>query len=163
MLAIDEAVARPKTTAASKSHQTDPIFAAIERHRRLYLKQMASGQIAFHLHVGTPVHEAAAAKHKREDDACDSAAIALTTIQPTTLAGVLALMDYAAAFNTGRLFLPNDPEEWRSWPGDWPGDRHPALNDETVLRAIDSDEPFAWFLMRNIRNALADLQDATVR
>jgi hypothetical protein len=130
----------------------DPIFAAIERHKIAFRASQAAGRIKFHT-IDAPTHpdynpveckvidEAALAS----DDDADDAANGLITIQPTTIAGLLALMHYVEMFNAGAFALDNDPD-WRSAPMHWPAD-------------VDDDEIdlFGYDVLANVRRALESM------
>jgi len=128
----------------------DPIFAAIERHKVAF----RASQAADNIRMGTvdaewsPDYNPAECKAVKEDasaadGAADDAANALTTIRPTTIAGLLALMHHVEAFNVGAFVLDIDPDNWRSRPADWPID-------------VDDDEInlFGYSILANVRSAL---------
>jgi hypothetical protein len=81
------------------------------------------------------------------DDAATDAADELTTVRPTTMAGVLALIRYVEAFNAGAFFLEPYPEDtvsdWQSKPMFWP-----ESNDE------DEIDLFGYAVLANVRSAL---------
>jgi hypothetical protein len=131
----------------------DPILAAIERHKVAFHASQAAGRVKFHTIDAEwhpdydtveckAVNEAATAS----DDAATDAADALTTIRPTSIAGMLALMHYVEMFNAGAFALDIDPDNWRSRPMHWPAD-------------VDDDEIdlFGYSVLANVRDALEAL------
>ena len=115
------ALAVPSIVQASNS--PDPIFALIERHKTAYRREMECGRECFNT-VDAPwapeydaaVHAAAEAADQSATEASQDAAFALTEIQPTTIAGVVALIEYVEAFNSGAFYL----EPWSgSTLADW--------------------------------------------
>lgn len=139
------------TKAAPPAHAgIDPIFAAIERHKAAFRASRAADNIR----MGTvdakwspdydPVECRKVMRAASAADAADAAAAnALTTIQPTTIAGLLALMRHVETFNAGAFTLDIDPDNWRSRPADWPAD-------------VDDDEIdlFGYSILANVRAAL---------
>jgi hypothetical protein len=133
----------------------DPIFAAIERHKAAYRIQMEAGRIRCHTIDAKwdpeydPVKcEAAKEAYTAAADASDDAAAdALTTIRPTTMAGVLALLHHVEAFNAGAFFLDPWPDstvrDWQSKPTFWP-----SWEDE------DGIDLFGYAVLANVRAAL---------
>jgi hypothetical protein len=132
---------------------TDPIFALIERHKVAYRRNMECAQVA----SGTTSYErapdydaavlaAANAAERVARKASDHAAFALTKIQPTTLAGVLALLQHVDAFNSGAFYLEPDREiiDWQSSPPEWP-----------AVRGEDDIDMFGYALLDNVRRAIA--------
>jgi hypothetical protein len=125
------AIAKRRTLAAGAvaAALPDPIFAAIERHKVMFRTSMAAGRIRGHTVDAkwSPDYDHVECKAVQEaSNAADAAAVdaanALTTIQPTTLAGLLALMDHVEQFNAGAFVLDVDPDNWRSAPTHWPAD-----------------------------------------
>ena len=130
--------------------EIDPIFPAIERHKVTF----HASQAADNIRMGTvdaewsPCYDAVKCKAVKKaasvaDDAATDAANALTTIRPTTITGLLALMRHVEAFNAGAFVLDIDPDNWRSHPMNWPTD-------------IDDDEIdlFGYSILANVRAAL---------
>ena len=79
-----------------------------------------------------------------------------TKIQPTTMAGVLALLAYMDDFHTQAFQLPEDPKNWHS------GDEELTewLEDDAILNKFDGEPiklPYNVWIMRNIRAALQSL------
>jgi hypothetical protein len=130
--------------------ELDPIFAAIERHKVTFRASQAAGHIRFHtIDVKwspryNPVEcKAAIEASSMADDADADAANALTTIRPTTVAGLLALMHHVEAFNAGAFALDIDPKNWRSGTSFWPAD----IDDEEI-------DLFGYSILANVRRAL---------
>ena len=135
---------------AMAATELDPIFAAIEEHKVAFRdSQVASRIRCYVIDVEwSPDYDPVKCKAALEassaaDDADADAANALTTIQPTTIAGLLALMHHVEAFNAGAFALDIDPDEWRSRPFFWPAD-------------VDDDEIdlFGYSILANVRAAL---------
>jgi hypothetical protein len=128
----------PSTALAAYSATSivDPIFAAIERHREGDTPDW-----------GPDCDEAKLAVVEKEDDAAyqanEDAAMALTTIRPTTIAGILALLEYVEFFNAGGIFLPDDRVNWSSAAMFWP----------RIERDHESDE-YGYLILANVRAAL---------
>lgn len=133
---------------------TDPIFTAIERHKTAYRLSQEAGRIR----SGTidsesdPEYDpvkcpAIIEASEAADEDADDAAHALTTVRPTTMAGVLALIRHVEAFNAGAFFLEPLPDDtmihWQSKPFHWPAD-------------IDEDniDVFGFAVLANVRCAL---------
>jgi hypothetical protein len=128
---------------------TDPIFATIERHKVTFHASQAASSIRASTVDAEwspdydPIECKAATKaDAAATEAADDAANALTTIRPTTIAGLLALMYHVEQFNAGAFALDIDPD-WRSKPMHWPAD-------------VDDDEIdlFGYSIIANVRRAL---------
>jgi hypothetical protein len=154
-VAVTPVLATP-ALALSSLGGADPIFAAIERHKAAYRIQMEAGRIRCHTADAKwdpeydPVKcEAAKEAYTAAADASDDAAAAdaLTTIRPTTMAGVLALLHHVEAFNAGAFFLDPWPDstvrDWQSKPTFWPN-----WEDE------DGIDQFGYAVLANVRAAL---------
>jgi hypothetical protein len=101
---------------------------------------------------GAPGYDAVKCKAAIEassdaDDDADDAAEALTTVRPTTMAGILALIRHVEAFNAGAFFLEPDAKstvaDWQSAPMFWPDFQD---EDEICL--------FGYAVLTNVRRAL---------
>jgi hypothetical protein len=84
------------------------------------------------------------------------AELGLTKIQPTTMAGVLALLAYMDDFHVQTFELPEDPGDWHS------GDQELTeyLEDDAILDKFDGEPvklPYNVWIMRNVRAALQSL------
>lgn len=133
----------------------DPILAAIERHRAAYLAWGIAGRVRMSTaDIGPDYDLQAIAKAEAAQDraykafcrACEG----LTTVQPTTINGVIVLFDYVAEFNAGGVKLPKASD--MTWPSSadlWPDLRAPYAPDK-----VDCNM-FPFMLMANARQALA--------
>jgi hypothetical protein len=136
--------------AAGTSGEPDPIFAAIERHRRAFpLKMQAMRAVGNEPDNGPRVNQERLAKLKSaENAACEEekdAAWDLTTIRPTTAAGLVALTRYIEDFNAGTI--GSDDKSSAFW---WPADHMPDVQDAGI-------ELFPYALLSNVRAALQRL------
>lgn len=133
----------------------DPIFAAIERHKKAYQLSMLAARIrsdtidaSWHPEYDPVKRAAVMDAESSADDEADDAADALTSIRPTTMAGVLALIHYVEAFNAGAFFLEPDSTEtvsdWQSGPIFWP--RYEDDQDDVSM--------FGFAILANVRSAL---------
>jgi hypothetical protein len=145
---------------ATRAAEPDPIFAAIERHRAAHMHAMACSRVrAETVDVSwspeyDPVKVADASeadRAARERDA--DAAMELLNVEPTTAAGMVALLEYVLDYNAGGLKLPDDPE-WYSIPMDWPCD---FVDQDEIDIGEEAGAPFAWALLDNVREFLARL------
>ena len=134
---------------AAMSAGIDPIFAAIERHKVAFHASQAAGRVRcntidaeWHPDHNPVECRAALEADSAANDAAGAAAAALTTVRPTTIAGLLALMHHVEAFNAGAFALDID-SEWRSAPMHWPAD-------------VDEDgiDLFGYSILANVRAAL---------
>lgn len=103
-------------SAQSPSQVRDPIYAAIERHRELSTRYDAAVAVSAKLFDG-PEWEAA---EKITDAACAELfdfADNLVCSQPTTLAGVIALLRYAAAMQEWEMprEIPDEDGKLTHW------------------------------------------------
>ncbi len=73
---------------------TDPIFAKIEAHRAAVAAWSAAGDISGKMGIDDPGYEAAGRLTSKESDREMKALRALLRCRPTTLAGVIALLDH---------------------------------------------------------------------
>jgi hypothetical protein len=120
----------------------DPIFAAIEAHQRAWA---ALCEKCLDLdEAGTPE---ANAEYLRLDNAVDDAAGGLLDVIPTTIAGVSALLTYAADHACGG----------NSWPE--------GYVDENPKTGWDREQGVSWevILHRNLAKALPKIADTTNR
>jgi len=131
----------------------DPIFAAIGKHLIATMEMMRTEFIS-----ALRNEEKASADADAAADAFGLASCALVEVCPTTLRGVLALLNHVDSFNHGEFALNGDSfsnhERW------------PALFDDDVLDAkghrLGHPEglPFGFWLLRNVRDALSRLSGA---
>jgi len=145
-----------RSEQATSAIINDPIFAAIDRHITATMEMMRAGSVYA---VRDEESQKAAADADAAADAFVAASCTLTEICPTTLHGVLALLDHVDSFNRGEFAL-ND--ECASRHEEWPDN----LFDETIHDARGNrlghpdGLPFAFWLLRNVRDALARLSGA---
>ena len=139
------AIAVPRL-AISAGTQPDPIFAAIERHKTTYITWTETGKIQSETKCSDEErYWEAQVRCRWASRASMRAGFALTNIQPTTMAGVLALLQYVEEFNAGGFGHPSD-DGWRSWPAGWPA----ADGDPDV-------DLFGFLMLANVRRALEAL------
>jgi hypothetical protein len=103
----------------------------------------------------TPEEEAAYDAETEARDALNPHQMALTEIQPTTMAGVLALLAYLDDFRTQAIELPEDPRGYHSEESFLS-----ELTDETILDKFNGKLvvlPYDFWIMRNVREALQSL------
>ena len=87
--------------ASGKAAAVDPIFAAIEAHREAHKVYLAAFD-------AVPKEARTTDSTPDENAASDAAAVKLTTIQPTTFEGAMALLDYFAEVDiTGNVVFPS--------------------------------------------------------
>ena len=128
----------------------DPIFAAIEKHRQAYVAKMRACRIEAEADHDNPKRAEIEASAAKADAASDKAALALTTTQPTTMAGVLALLEHVQAFNDGEIWLADTRDlsgVWHSGPMFWP-----AIEDQNKDVNI-----FGYEILANVHRALQTL------
>jgi hypothetical protein len=152
--AVATTVAVPSAPAAAPP---DPIFAAIERHKEAFRPSLEAARVKLNTvsaewaeNYDAAAHEAAEAAAVVTSEAEEDAANALTTIRPTTMAGILALIRYVAEFNAGAFFLEPWPEDtvadWQSAPHLWPA----SFDDDGI-------DMFGYSVLANVRTALEGL------
>jgi hypothetical protein len=133
---------------------TDPIFSAIGKHIDATMEMLRTGAICAHRD-----EEKAAGDADTAADAFVLASCALVEVLPTTLRGVLALLNHVDSFNHGEFALN---EHWSSNHESWPDN----LFDKDVrdargnLLGHPDGLPFGFWLLRNVRDALARLSGA---
>lgn len=141
----------------SQAEAADPIFAAIERHRATYRRRLECGRVRsgtvdakWSPDYDEPVYLAVETADKAAIKQSNDAAFALTTIPPTTIAGVLALARHVEAFNAGAFCLEPDADstvaDWQSGPCFWPN-----------MPGEDDIDVFGYALLANMRRALEAL------
>jgi hypothetical protein len=127
----------------------DPIFAAIEKNRQAYIARMRACRIEAEAVPNEPRWNEIRAAATEADAASDKAALALTTTQPTTMAGVLALLEHVEAFNEGEISLADTRDlsgVWHSGPMFWP-----VIEDE------NKENIFGYLILVNVHRALQTL------
>ena len=136
----------------------DPIFAAIEAHSAAFIRRCEAQSLACKTPDAGP--EATLPKnvaiHKAADDAISAdydAGFRLAGTQPSTMPGVLALIDYLEAFNEGKFGINR---EWRSAAHFWP-DASDLLPDHADVEDPDGDLGMAYVILLNVRQALRDM------
>jgi hypothetical protein len=150
-------VPAPTVSAALASgiSATDPIFAAIEAHRDAYMRRLKACNVVVHLRDGTPEHEVADEANSIAIAANIAAEVALANIQPTTMAGVLALLAHVDDFDCQGLALPEDPRQCHSLH-----EFLPTMTDDEILDRFSGEPielPFTFWILRNARIALQAL------
>jgi hypothetical protein len=142
---------QPLAVSTTVGAADDPIFALIEAHGRAFWKRMEAGAAYFELDYVHPKYEAGKAAHDALANVADEAAMQLIEVQPTTMAGVMALIDYVDDFNQGK-FRFND--EWCSAPYNWPDG---LVDDDRYSDDPDDDCGMAFAVLLNVRDALQTL------
>jgi hypothetical protein len=94
----------------------DPIFAAIERHRELSAEYTAAVDVSSKIEDGPEFEAADAIAGDRCGELLDCAE-ELIRLEPTSLAGVIALIRYVASLEEWQT--PRDPDEFDGQPPDW--------------------------------------------
>jgi hypothetical protein len=131
----------------------DPIFAAIEKHRALYIESLKARKIYSVCSFDDPTEPEKDAAVQATWCAVDDAGTDLTEVEPTTLAGVIALLLYVQDFNGGKIDLPETrgldrTDRWKSEPVEWP----------TIREEDDPSDSgtnmFAFDLLANVHEAL---------
>lgn len=134
--------------AALASLAPDPIFAAIEAHRAAY-------QAHIDLISNVPSIDddliCSGAEYEATHELSEQTAIDLTCIEPTTIAGVIALLAYVDHFNRGGITTQNRGSVY-SYQDAWPE----TLQSDDVLsrRGKPLGLPFECWIMRNAKEAL---------
>lgn len=143
--------------AGLASPSPDPIFEAIEQDKAAYVRYTIAGNIRCNTVDAewAPEYDAdvVAIAEAADGAACqalEETQMALTTTVPTTMAGVLALLDYVKDFNAGAFRHPTE-EGWESDRLQWPKLAADGDNDGGADDAV----PFAFALMQNVRASLA--------
>jgi hypothetical protein len=101
---------------AALANGPDPIFATIERHRELSADYTAAVDISSKLEDGPEFEAADAIAGDRCGELLDHAH-ALIHLEPTTMAGVSALMRYVASLEEWQT--PRDSDDFDGQPPDW--------------------------------------------
>jgi hypothetical protein len=155
---VASTAALPALALPAAAAEPDPIFAAIEWHREAAIRQMRASRATFDLEHGDPAIEAADEFEDRARNGRNEAEHALFNTQPTTLAGVVALLAYADGLHIGAVALPEDPSNWNidaESLGVW--------SDEQIVDSFDGKRielPFAFWIMRNVRASIERLARA---
>jgi hypothetical protein len=141
----------------------DPIYAAIESHRFAHAEWMRTigEQDALEGQLDLPLAEQK--QHPRwiefmrrvevANERMELTSEALTDVRPTTMAGVIALLDYIDGFNRGeaRGSSAYSYSEYYHWPDD--------LGDESLTNGRGNPlvMPFPYWVMRNVLAGLRSL------
>jgi hypothetical protein len=96
---------------AVASTEPDPIFAAIEEHRTAFMRRLKAGRIYSHLgDVDAPGYQAPEEADAEAYQAKRDAEFDLVETEPTTHAGIVALLAYVDDFHTRAFADPDDPK-----------------------------------------------------
>jgi hypothetical protein len=118
---------------ASASAAVDPIYAAIAAHRIANLEFHGENSV----NEDHPQYEN---EMERLSDADNAAAVNLCDVQPTTVAGAIALLNYYA-----EVTVSHDGEDW-------------PVEIEDKQDGVE--KPFGYFFTRNVARALGDIAAA---
>jgi hypothetical protein len=91
---VSAAAVSTATAVSATAEQPDPIFAAIEAHRKAMAACHAAVAVSANLSDGTPKHAAAQAITDRATAELDAAGENLAAIEPTTTAGLFAVLGH---------------------------------------------------------------------
>jgi hypothetical protein len=141
------AAALATAPALAASPNTDPIFALIEAHKIAFMERLQT----LHDYYADETCEEAEARSSAAMGANYNAAIQLVEITPTTLAGVVALIDYVDDFAAGKFKLHGMESSMSEWPGG-------NLVDEEIYDVAGAEPGelgFAFAVLLNVRNALS--------
>jgi hypothetical protein len=156
LAAATKVIAPSIAKAESAVSGGDPIFAAIAAHREAFMLTLKAIKVRVPLHPRAPEAQAADAAVSAAHDVLAEAEIALIAIQPTTMAGVIALLDYIDDFHTQAIVLPEDPKNYHSEVS-FLSD---GLQDDRLINRFNGEPielPFNFWIMNNVREALQTL------
>ena len=152
------ALAIPAVAAAAAP--VDPVFAAIAAHRETYVKMMRACRMVCLLPADDPREAELEAAADAASEIEHEARAELSSAVPATMVGVIGLLQYLGEFQEQAIELPEDPRHWHSETPD--GDsvmrttyEAPDLFDKFNGRPLEL--PFAYWVMRNVREALESL------
>jgi hypothetical protein len=128
---------------------TDPIFPAIRRHRAALVEQFRRIKPAMDTPHADPKHDALDSAAQRAYSIADSVAKDLTKIEPTTILGAIALLDYVDGVHTGAVELPDDPKNYCSDSESLPKISADNLVSKFNGKPLELD--FNFWVMRNVR------------
>ncbi len=151
-LAAGSALTLVPQLAKADTKDSDPIFAAIEAHKRAAIETHRKGMPYWSSMDGTPEHEAAEAEYFDAEEAEDEAAVQLLDVRPTTMAGVIALLRYVADFDQQKI----TDGSWWSEQHQWPYE----LSDDDLIGAKTGKVlllPFHALLLRNVQAAIEEI------
>jgi hypothetical protein len=143
---------KTKPARAKPAGAVDPIFALIEAHKVAFMRRMAASAALFDVPDTSKRHKALVAADNKARDVDEDAAFKLITVEPTTMAGVLALINYVEAFNQQKFQYKKG---WNSAPYNWPDASQfefEGINDDP-----DGDCGMAFAILINVRDALKTL------
>jgi hypothetical protein len=132
----------------------DPIYAAVEAHIAAEREHLRKVHVSAALHDTDPGYDEAFAVTAAADEVRYASMDALLEVEPTTIAGLLALVDHVEAFNCGEVhrslgyqFDGHTSEMW------------PDFDDDDVVddwgRRLNL--PYAFWMLRHVRKSLAKL------
>lgn len=161
-VAIASAAAIPSPSIAATGPD-DPIFAAIERHRRAVLDWMLSLKIQSDLEEKIPANRwqkdrrwiAACQQYDAASDERNGATSALLEIVPTSRLGVIALFDYVDEVVRGGVRISDT-----NCSGAWLFPERLVDDAITDHRGKPVEMPFSYWIMRNVRAGLISLEGA---
>lgn len=113
----------------------DPVFAAIERHRELSVLADEAAAISTKFVGVSPESEAASEITSERSDDVDECAHALIRLEPTTMAGAIALTRYVAGIREWQM--PTDCPEWEESAPDVSCDWRRQVFLTTLANALD--------------------------
>lgn len=134
----------------------DPIFAAIDMHITATMEMMRTGSI--YALLDEECRKAAADADEAANGFVE-ASCALSEICPTTLRGVLALLNHVDSFNRGEFALNQQCfSNHENWPDNLVGED--IFDAEGNKLGHPDGLSFGFWLLRNVRDALARLSGA---
>jgi hypothetical protein len=92
-------VANAAGIGASKAGDVDPIFALIEKHKVACDAARTIGDVLSDLHSDDPTENAARERFNKANDGERKVLVALLTCQPTTMAGIIAVLEHVGRVN----------------------------------------------------------------
>lgn len=156
-LAVPTAGASSLAQPSAAAVPVDPVFAAIEAHRAAHMQVMLKGEISIGLVSGTPEHDVAQAQTDAAYELRAQAEAELVGVVPTTEAGVFSLLKYVEDFCCERIRHPTKPTQWHSQVEFL----DTTYVEDEIVDALNGDPcelPVLFWIMRNVRTALADLR-----
>jgi hypothetical protein len=133
--------------AVNDVSEPDPIFAAIEAHREAFIRDMRAAKAYSDLES-----DVADAHAQHAYGLLRAAEGELANTEPTTMAGILALLAYVDDFHCQAIVHPDEPKHWHS------GEENLGkLIDEDIIDKFSGEPielPFMFWVMRNVREAL---------
>ncbi len=150
------ALALPAVAMAAT--EPDPIFAAIEAHREIFVRMLRAARHNANLDEDSPAKEEAEASDDAARAIENDAQLELANVEPTTLAGVLALLAYLDDLYVGAIAHPEDPRGWHSGGGNG-GFLNDFIEDEVLDKYSGKplELPLMFWIARNVGMALQKL------